>query len=334
MALLVGFYVGWNTGSNDAANAMGVPIGGRLISYRKAIVILILFVLLGAVLEGGRVMETVGAGIVVSSGVANPLTEIPQIAIIALFSAGLWVTIATTLKLPVSTSQSIVGSVIGAGLFLSYVNLPATPEVSVNLNVVLEIGVAWVLTPIAAAIFAYILYKIVGGFLRGVESPTTLNKILSISVIFASAFAAYSIGANTVGNATGLIYAVVGGGAESFLWNPQLIGLFGGIALCTGVITYSRRVIETVGVGITNLRAISAFSAQLGAALTVWIFARLAVPVSSSVAIVGGVAGVGLVKGTAAVSKRKLGEIVVAWILTPSSAAVLTFVIGLLVFGG
>ncbi|KXB05444.1 Na-dependent transporter, partial [candidate division MSBL1 archaeon SCGC-AAA382A03] len=65
-ALIAGFYVGWNIGSNDAANAMGVPVGGRIISYRRAVTIMILFVILGAVLEGWKVMETVGQGIVVS----------------------------------------------------------------------------------------------------------------------------------------------------------------------------------------------------------------------------------------------------------------------------
>lgn len=333
-ALAVGFYVGWNVGANDAANAMGVSVGGRIISYRQAVIIMILFVLLGAVLEGWKVMETVGSGIVISPQGVNPLTEIPQIAVIGLFSAGLWVTIATTLKLPVSTSQSIVGSVVGAGLLLSFVNPSAAPATSVNLTVLEEIGLAWVLTPIGAAMFAYIIYRVVGSGFRRIGGAATLNRVLRMAVIFASAFAAYSIGANTVGNATGLIYAVVGEGAESFVWDPQLIGLFGGVALSVGAITYSRRVMRTVGREITGLSAITAFAAQFGAALTVWIFARMGVPVSSSQAIVGGVAGVGLVKGTASVSKRKLGEIVLAWVLTPTVAAILTFGMGWIVLVG
>ncbi len=333
-ALAVGFYVGWNVGSNDAANAVGVPVGGRVISYKQAVIIVILFVLLGAVLEGWRVMETVGSGIVISPQVGNPLSEIPIIAVIALFAAGVWVTTATTLKLPVSTSQAIVGSVVGAGLLISFVNPSAAPATSVDLIVLEEIGLAWVLTPIGAAFFAYIFYRIVGFGFSKIGRVATLNKVLRMAVISASAFAAYSIGANTVGNATGLIYAVIGEGAESFVWDPQLIGLFGGVALSVGVITYSQRVMKTVGRGITGLSANTAFAAQFGAALTVWLFVQIGVPVSSSQAIVGGVAGVGLVKGTAAVSKKKLGEIVTAWVLTPTVAAILTFGLGWVFLGG
>ncbi len=332
-ALTVGFYVGWNIGSNDAANAMGVPVGGRVISYRQAITIMILFVLLGAVLEGSKVMETVGSGIVTSPEVGNPLTAIPWIAVIALFAAGFWVTLATTLKLPVSTSQSIVGSVVGAGLLISFLNPAAAPSTSVKLGVLEEIGLAWVLTPVGAAIFAYIIYKIVGPGLRRIGSPATLNRVLGFLVISTGAFAAYSIGANNVGNATAMVYAVTDGSAEAFIWTPQMIGLFGGIALAVGAITYSKRVMETVGTEITRLSPITAFEAQIGAALTGRIFTKLGTPVSTSQAIVGGVAGAGLVKGTAAVSERKLGKIAIGWVLTPTVAAILTFGIGWLILG-
>jgi len=82
--------------------------------------IVILFVLLGAVLEGWKNMKTVGEGIVIGSGGVNPLSSIPQAAIAALLAAGIWVTIITVKGLPVSTSQATVGAVVGAGLLGSY----------------------------------------------------------------------------------------------------------------------------------------------------------------------------------------------------------------------
>jgi len=334
LALVVGFYVGWNTGSNDAANAMGVPVGGGMISHRKAVTIMILFVLLGAVLESWRVMETVGHGIVVGPEGVNPLVEIPEIAVVALFSAGVWVSVATTLKLPISTTESIIGSVIGAGLLLSYLKPAAAPETTLELGVIGEIGLAWVLNPFGAAFFAFITYHIAKGGLRSIGSATTLNRILKSLVIATGAFTAYSIGTNTVGNATALLTVVVGGSGQEVFWTPRLIGLFGGIALSVGVITYSWRVMETVGRGITRLDATTGFAAQLGAASTIWIFTQFGIPVSSSQAIVGGVAGAGLVKGTAAVSKGKLGKIAIAWVLTPTAAAGLTFLIGWFIWGG
>lgn len=331
-ALIAGAYVGWNIGSNDAANAMGAPVGGRVISYRQAISIMILFVLLGAVLEGWKVMETVGSGIVSNPAMGNPLVEYKGVAVIALLAAGAWVTTATTLKLPVSTSQSIVGSVVGAGLLLSYLDLPSSGT-AVEYGALGNIGLAWVLTPIAAAIFAYIAYHAAGPPLRRISSPTTLTKVWGVLVVSTGAFAAYSLGANDVGNATAMVYVVTGGGEGGIAWTQQVIGLFGGVALSVGALTYSRRVMETVGTGITRLDPATAFAAQFGAALTVWIFTQFGIPVSTSQAIVGGVAGAGLVKGTAAVSKGKLGEIGVAWVLTPTVAAGLTFGLSWLVLG-
>lgn len=324
--------MGWNIGSNDAANAMGVAVGGRVISYRRAISLMILFVLLGAVLEGGKVMETVGSGIVVSPGGGNPLTEVPEIAVIALLSAGIWVAVATTLKLPVSTSHGVVGGVIGAGLLLSFLGLPEATSVNVEYGVLGKIGTAWVLTPVVAALFSNVIYHLFSPFLRRIENVYTLSKVLTFLIVSTGAFAAYSLGANTVGNATSMIYTVTGttGGG---IWSKELIGLFGGIALTVGVVTYSKRVMRTVGSGITQLDASTAFSAQLAAALTVWIFVQFGIPVSTSQAIVGGVAGAGLVKGTAAVSRGKLGEIGIAWVLTPTVSAMITFAIGWVILG-
>lgn len=330
IALVAAFYVGWNIGSNDAANAMGAPVGGRVITYRQAISIMVLFVLLGAVLEGWKVMETVGGDIVAGTGGMNPLIQIPELAVIALFAAGVWVTTATILKLPVSTSQSIVGAVMGAGLLLSF---KGAFGASVNFGVLRNIGLAWVLSPIAAAGFAYFMYHAAGPALRRIGSAATLNRVLTVLVVSTGAFAAYSLGANDVGNATAMLYVVSQSGAGSIGWTQQVVGLFGGVALAVGALTYSRRVMKTVGTGITNLDAMTTFAAQFGAAFTVWIFTQFGVPVSTSQAIVGGVAGAGLVKGTAAVSKGKLGEIGVAWVLTPTVAAGLTFGLGWLVLG-
>jgi len=331
VALAAGFYVGWNIGANDAANAVGAPVGGRVISYRQAISILILFVLLGAVLEGWKVMETVGSGILFSkSGAGNPLKALPEIAVVALFAAGVWVTTATTFELPVSTSQSIVGSVIGAGLLLSYRNPAAAPDTAVRFGVLKDIGIAWILAPVATAIFAYLIYNVMSQILRRIGSALTLNRIFGALTIGVGAFLAYTLGTNDAGAAMGLVLAVAGD--NSFL-SVNMIALFGGLALAVGAITYSRKVMYTVGSGITKLDPLTAFSAQFGAAFIVWNFNQFGIPVSTTQAIIGGIAGAGLVKGTAAVSKGKLGEIGVAWVLTPTVAAGLTFGLGWLVLG-
>ena len=89
--------------------------------------------------------------------------------------------------------------------------------------------------------------------------------------------------------------------------------------------TYSRKVMMTVGRKITPLDEYSALIAQLSGAITVEIFTQVGVPVSSSQAIVGGVAGVGFVKGAKTVSTRRLLEIAIGWVSTPISAGIISY---------
>jgi len=330
VALLAGFYVAWNIGANDSANCVGTAVGGRILSYRRAIAIVILFVLLGAVLEGWKNMKTVGEDIIIVSDGTNPLSEVPRAAIAALLAAGIWVTTATTLRLPVSTSQSMVGAVIGAGLLLSY----AQPDIgaSVQFGTLGIIAISWLLNPMFAAILAFILLKAFTPLLRRIKNIVLLNQVLMILIIVASASTAYALGANDIGTSTGVVYAFFGGDGPDFRL-MLLIGLFGGVALAVGVVTYSRRVMHTVGTGITRLDALTAFAAQMGAAITVWSFVQFHIPVSTTQAIIGAVAGAGLVKGAAAVSGRKLGHIGIAWVLTPAVACALSFLLGWLFLG-
>lgn len=330
VAILAGFYVAWNIGANDSANCVGTAVGGRILSHRRAIAIVILFVLLGAVLEGWKNMKTVGEDIIIVSDGTNPLSEVPRVAIAALLAAGIWVTTATTLRLPVSTSQSMVGAVIGAGLLLSY----AQPDIgaSVQFGTLGVIAISWLLNPMFAAILAFILLKAFTPPLRRIKNIVLLNQVLMILIIVASASTAYALGANDIGTSTGVVYAFFGGNGPDFRL-MLLIGLFGGVALAVGVVTYSRRVMHTVGTGITRLDALTAFAAQMGAAITVWSFVQFHIPVSTTQAIIGAVAGAGLVKGAAAVSGRKLGHIGIAWVLTPAVACVLSFLLGWLFLG-
>lgn len=320
IVVLMGFFVAWNIGANDTANCVGVAVGGRILSYRRAIAIVILFVLLGAVLEGGKNMATVGTGIIIPGpdGV-NPLSKIPLATVAALIAAGLWVLIATTRGLPVSTSQSMVGAIIGAGLLITFMQ----PEIgaSVQYGKLGAIGISWMLNPLIAALLAFTIFKIISPSLRRIKNIVLLNRVLAILVIVAAAYSAYTLGANDVGTSAGAMYGFFGGA-------PQLIALFGAVALAVGVIMFSRRVMHTVGTGITRLDPMTAFAAQFGAALTVWSFVQFGMPVSTSQAIIGAVAGAGLVKGAATVSKRKLGHIGMAWILTPAVTCVLSLLLG------
>ena len=179
---VAGFFVGWNIGANDAANCIGTTVGARIISFRKAAILMAIFVIIGGVLQGHHVMKTVGKGIVITSTDAYtklnnetppqemkeffPDDKLPDLAIfVALMSAGLFVTLATFLSLPVSTSQSIVGGVAGTGLGI--VGFQAS---FFKLKVLAKIFACWIISPILTMILAFGLYLAIGFALRGTKA--------------------------------------------------------------------------------------------------------------------------------------------------------------------
>ena len=323
--LWVGFYLGWNIGANDAANTIGTTVGGGVMSHRRALCILIPCVLVGAYVGGWKVTRTVGGEILTAAG-----PNLPRLAIAALLAAGLWATLATSLGLPISTSQSLIGAVVGAGLLLSF----AGPEVGARIETGKFAGVVgcWFLAPFAAALIAFLLFHLFQPLVRRVRNVVSLNRAFALLLIAASALMAYAHGANDGGAAAGAMYAALGRGEEDFHL-MRVAGLFSGIAIATGAATYSKRVVHTVGLGLTRLGPQTAFVAQLSAGFTVLFFAGLGMPVSTTQAIVGAVVGVGLTHGIVAVSGRRIRSVALAWAATPLAGCFLSILLGALLLG-
>ncbi len=298
---LGGFYVGWNIGANDTANCVGTSVGSGLLSYRGAIALVSLFVVIGGLLQGGNVAMTVGKGVVEA--------ELPQAAVlVALISAGVFVTLATVLKLPVSTTQAIVGAVAGIGL---------AAGAPVNVGKLAEIAQVWVINPFLMALLSYVIYRVATFLMRRVRYVELWDRLMGILVLFSVAYMAFSLGANHVGTTIGPLVNLGFGG--------RWLILFGGLAIAAGVITFSRGVTETLSSSITVLDPLSAFSAQAAAAMGVHLFSILGIPVSTSQAVVGAVVGVGIVKGIRAISRRRVLEILIGWVATPTTAGLFAF---------
>ena len=331
LMILAGFYVGWNIGANDAANCIGTTVGAQIISYRKAVAIMAVFVILGGTIQGHHVMETIGNGIVIAEQQAweehngeeagavfrsrFPDDRLPDKAIlVALLSAGLFVTLATFSSLPVSTSQAIVGAVAGAGVGIVGLNFTYF-----KLGVLLKIAGAWVVSPLLTLLLAFAFYRMLGLFL-GRVSTLTRSRAISIAAVVTAAYVSYSLGANDVGNAIGPLLA-------RFPDKGHWLALLGGVSLAIGAMTFGQRVTTTVGKSITPLDYGGALSAQLAAALGVHFFAMAGLPVSTSQAIVGGVVGVGLSKGMSSVGRRRLYGIFLGWVAMPLCAGVFSAVL-------
>ncbi len=323
--LAAAFYVGWNIGANDAANCIGTTVGASVLPYRTAALMMALFVILGGTLQGHHVMKTVGKGIVITdeaayqlhNGEAPPVehreqfpdNRLPDHAIlVALLSAGFFVTVATFSSVPVSTSQAIVGGVAGTGLGI--VGMQAG---YFKLGVLMKIFGAWVISPILAMLLAMSLYWLLGRLFRNARALFWTHT-LRAGVIASAAYVSYSLGANDVGNAIGPLL-------NKFPDMGVGLAILGGIAMATGALTFGERVTHTVGSSITPLDYTGALAAQTSAAFGVHLFSMLGIPVSTSQAVVGAVIGVGLTKGARAVSGRKVATIFIGWIVTPLCAA-------------
>ncbi len=304
LLILSALYIGWNIGANDASNCLGSSVGAGILSYKSAGIFVAIFALIGAVVQGGNTISTVGKGIV------DPvmLTNIDIIA--GLLSASLLVTYFTFKGLPVSTTHAVIGSIAGIGLFKHLV---------INWSVIGQIFASWIATPLIAVIASILAYYLLS-FLLKHQKFSFIEKRLKFLIVLSGLFFAYSLGANNVGNSVGLV-------VEKGIMGPLVGALVGGIAIGLGSVTFGGRVMKTIGTGITALDERMAFTAQLSAAMTLYLLTLLHVPSSSSHAIVGGVLGTGLVKGLATINKKELWMIARGWVLTPAIAAVLGIIL-------
>ncbi|PTN35350.1 inorganic phosphate transporter [Desulfonatronum sp. SC1] len=194
---------------------------------------------------------------------------------------------------------------------------------------------AYAIFGIACAVAAVVWgigYLVVGRFLHGVEQgPESMEELFRRMQIGMACYMALSLGANDVANAIGPVAAIWviarTGGLAATAEVPLWLLLFGGVGIAVGVMVLGKRVMSTVGERITLLTNTRGFSVGFGAATTVLMASNLGMPVSTTHATVGGVVGVGLARGFAAVDFRVLGKIVMYWLLTVPIAAFTSIVI-------
>jgi len=326
--LTSGLFLGWSLGANDAANVFGSAVGSRMVSFRKAAIIASVFVILGAVIQGAGAASTLG-----KLGAVNAVGGSFTVAL----AAAVTVYLMTKFALPVSTTQAIVGAIIGWNLFTGN---------QTDGRALTQIVTTWISGPVIGAVFAIILYMVV----RVIKKNSSLHLIrfesyIRKGLIIVGAFGAYSLGANNIANVMGVFI-------PSFNLQELNLGLFtlssaqqlfflGGLAIAAGILTYSKKVMETVGNNIVELSSEAALVVVLAQALVLFIFSSSwlsnifvrfgfppipMVPVSSSQVIIGSVIGIGLYKGARNINFGILGEISAGWIATPILSGLFTFI--------
>jgi len=293
--------IAFGIGSNDTSNALGICIGCGVIKLRRALLLFGCFVLIGILVQGQKVMKTVG----------KDLVEVNLSIIgISLSVAALLIIISNWKKLPLSTHQVIIGSLVGSGV---------ASGAAVNFTAILEIIVSWIISPLVAFFSALFLYKAMEKTISKL-SLFRIEKILRSLLLLSGILIAYNTGANELATILGPVI-------HSGLIEQMRASLIGSLFVFLGAVILSHRVIETIGKGITTLDPYSGFAAQFGAGMCVMFFTFLGMPISTTYCIIGAISGVGMSKGMETVKLDLIKKIMANWFLAPSLAFLISFLI-------
>ena len=456
LALVFGFYMAWNIGANDVANAMGTSVGSGALTFKRAVILAAIMEFAGAFLVGSHVSDTVRKGIVDPELFAGDPQAFVLGMLSALLAAGLWLQFASYFGWPVSTTHSIIGAIIGFGIVYGGMS-------AVHWDQVGTIAASWIISPLMSGIISFIVFQIVlhrvfyradpveavrkftpymvfivlmimtlvmvfkglknlhldlslssallvssgvgliGALLsyvllrnyksddkeeeqqqarelyvaralqrstkhllraqRAADSDTrdTIDSILELTQattdtsskrvnlgssrpefrrterifiylqILTACFIAFAHGANDVANAIGPLSAAVQTAQDGLVAAKATVPLWalllGGTGIVIGLATYGWKVMETIGKKITDLTPSRGFCAQFGAATTIVIASKMALPISTTHTLVGAVLGVGLARGIGAINLATVRDIAVSWVITIPAGAFLAIVI-------
>jgi PiT family inorganic phosphate transporter len=323
-----GLFMGWSLGANDAANIFGTAVGTHMVKFRTAAIICCVFITIGAVKSGSGASMGLGA-----LGAVNSLAGAFVVSFCAAFTV-MWMTL---LGLPVSTTQAIVGAILGWNVFSGNPTNPA---------ILTRIVGTWIYGPILSAIFAILLFMLVRCLVNNSKiHMIMIDRYTRAGLVLAGIFGAYSLGANNIANVMGVFVSATDFDTVEIaglsISGTQQLFLLGGVAIAVGVVTYSKRVMMTVGSNLFKLSPVSAFVVIVSTALVLFLFSSQElshwllsrglpslplIPVSQSQACVGAVIGISIAKGAwRSINFKLLGKIGLGWIATPIMAGVLSY---------
>jgi PiT family inorganic phosphate transporter len=254
-----GLFLGWSFGANNAGNVFGTAVGSKMVSFRVAATVTSVFLILGSAVSG--------AGATLTLGKLGSVNELGGSFIVALAAA---VTIfwMTKMNLPVSASQSIVGSIIGWNFFSGSLT---------DFDSLMKIVSSWMIAPVISACFAIVIFIIVKRLLDKYKIHILfLDFYNRIGLIVVGGFGAYSLGANNIANVMGVFVPVAPfRPIETFfgtLSGTEQLFILGGIAMAGGVFTYSAKVMQPVGQSIIPLSPVTALIVVFSSSAVLFLF--------------------------------------------------------------
>jgi len=196
VSILVCAYLAWNIGANDVANAMGTSVGSRALTLKQAVIVAAIFEFIGAFFAGDAVTDTVRKGILVvdfqNTALVEALsTDLMYGFIAAMMAAAVWLTVATRYGLPVSTTHSIIGGIVGVGLVMEVQHQALLNQFETSLidwGVVEKVAMSWVASPVMGGLFAFFTFWVIRETILDTSDPEArarwMAPILAIPTFF------------------------------------------------------------------------------------------------------------------------------------------------------
>jgi PiT family inorganic phosphate transporter len=316
LLIILVFIVAIAIGANDETVAS--VVGSKIVTLNGAIILGIFLQIIGAQLLGIDTTKTIGQDMVL---ITLPI----EIVIFIAISMTLWLFFAAMKGYPISTTHSIVGCVLGIGLFLQLqLALPV-----INWLEILNILIGWIVSPLFGLVIAYLLQmltrKMVLPRATGLAGVQRTERAFGILLFVMVIITGLSRGGNDVSKAIGFLVLAFPDPTFPLFGIPLIrwFLLLGGAGMAIGLILIGRRVVATIGNEVTELRPSSSFAAESGVALVLLIGTLWGLPLSGTHILVAAVIGVGLANKTP-IGGPTVKKIVLASILTVPVSALLT----------
>jgi PiT family inorganic phosphate transporter len=176
LAVLFGFYVAWNIGANDVANAVGTSVGSGALTLKQAVLVAAIFEFCGAFFLGSGVSKTLESGIVNPETFSNDINIYVYGMLASLLACGVWLQIASYFGWPVSTTHSIVGAVLGFGI--------AAGIEGVYWDEIISIALSWIISPLLGGGLAYFIFSVIRRKILYDVNPVSAAKKMTPYLVF------------------------------------------------------------------------------------------------------------------------------------------------------
>lgn len=301
-------------GFHDTANAIATSVSTRALTPKVAIVISACLNFLGAMYSTG-VAKTIGGDIVASAQVVDQ-----TIIMSALVGAILWNLLTWWFAIPSSSSHALIGGLIGAVLVTK-------GAAGLKVAGILKIVASLILSSMIAILTGLIIMILLLWIVKNI-APSKINSRFKKLQIVSAALMSFSHGSNDAQKSMGIItLALLSAGYLQDFTVPIWVKIAAAIAMALGTSAGGWRIIKTMGAKIFKLEPISGFAADFNSSLVIFTATLLHLPVSTTHVVSGSIMGVGTAKRISAVRWGVAQQMVIAWVLTIPSTALVSAIV-------